>query len=244
MPVPQPAPAPAAAAGVLHRARLRGLVRESKSQNARRPARSATAAPHAGICRKQPLHAVASAASASAALSPAPCAALGTTDPAIAAARPRLPLSASTALPTFVRPRDILHRQAAPMPRPPPPDAGASGEPAGRLARRCLHDRWPGSWGGTHSSQTGGQARRQLNIFKYWGRNLTVAEGGGPRPGVAARTLRLQWGRNLTVAEGVVGAEWESVLAELQWGRNLTVAEGARSSRRAWTGSSFNGAAT
>ena len=79
---------------------------------------------------------------------------------------------------------------------------------------------------------------------------MTVVEGSTYLV-VEPRVALLQWGRNLTVAEGVVGAEWESVLADasmgpqldscgrlrhdldarieshkLQWGRNLTVAEG------------------
>ena len=34
-----------------------------------------------------------------------------------------------------------------------------------------------------------------------WGRNLTVAEGGG-RSFAGSDKYKLQWGRNLTVAEG------------------------------------------
>ena len=101
-----------------------------------------------------------------------------------------------------------------------------------------------------------------------WGRNLTVAEGGGARgsEGIASQAsmgpqldscgrryidgeisalIKLQWGRNLTVAEGVGYRQMLLYGIRLQWGRNLTVAEGDRQ-RQAHGGrlSRFNGAAT
>ena len=83
-----------------------------------------------------------------------------------------------------------------------------------------------------------------------WGRNLSVAEGGGQRT-VDVEQAVLQWGRNLSVAEGVpppdpraaspgfngaatfrlrkastAACPCAPAAAQLQWGRNLSVAEG------------------